>query len=145
MVHANPDPLQRQRVLEAMAQVSDPALAARMLDVAIGPDTPAGLAPSLIVNVAFGHPDLAWNFMMAHDGKADIPIDAATQLRLMPGIAGSSANPARADELKAWADKRIDPTSQRPVQAAIAEIRRNAKFRAERLGPLSAWLAAHPG
>ena len=145
MVHANPDPLQRQRVLEAMAQVSDPALASRMLEVAIGPDTPAGLAPSLIGNVAFGHPDLAWNFMMAHDGKGDIPIDSSSQLRLIPGIASASANPARADELKAWADKRIDPTSRRPVDAAIAEIQRNAKFRAERLGPLSTWLAAHAG
>ena len=145
MVRANPDPLQRQRLLEAMAQVSDPALATRMLDLAIGPDAPAGLAPSLIVNVAAGHPDLAWAFMMAHDGKGDIPIDPSTQLRLIPGIASSSANPARADELRAWADKRVDPSSQRPVEAAIAEIRRNAKFRAERLGPLSVWLAAHAG
>ncbi len=144
MVHANPDPLQRQRLLEAMAQVSDPALAARMLDIAIGPDAPAGLAPGLITNVAFSHPDLAWSFMMAHDGKGDIPIDASSQLRLMPGIASASADPKRADELKAWAQKRIDPTSQRPVEAAIAQIRQNAKL-SERLKPLDPWLAANRG
>ncbi|HEY3815195.1 MAG TPA: M1 family metallopeptidase [Caulobacteraceae bacterium] len=145
MVHANPDPLQRQRLLEAMAQVADPVLASRLLDIAIGPDTPAGLAPGLIINVSFSHPDLAWRFMMAHDGKNDIPIDSSTQLRLMPGVASASANPARADELKAWADKRVDPSSQRPVDAAVAAIKSNARFRAERLGPLSDWLAAHPG
>ena len=145
MVRATPDPLQRQRLLEAMSQVADPALASRMLDEAIGPDTPAGLAPGLIVNVAFSHPDLAWRFMMDHDAKGDIPMDFVTRLRVIAGVAGASGDPARADALKAWADKRVDPSSQRPVQAAIAEIHANAKFRAERLGPLSQWLAAHPG
>ncbi|HWE45882.1 MAG TPA: M1 family metallopeptidase [Caulobacteraceae bacterium] len=145
MVRATPDTLQRQRLLEAMAQVSDPALAARVLDIAIGPDTPAGLAPGLVANVAFGHPDLAWNFVQAHDAKGDIHTDFVTRIRMVSGVASASADPARADALKAWADKNVDPGSQRPVTAAIAEIKRNASFRADRLGPLSAWIASHGG
>jgi aminopeptidase N len=140
MVRGTNDPLQRQRLLEAMATASDDALAQRVLDETLTPDTPAGLAPSLIGTVARNHPDLAWRFVIAHYGKPDLPIDTDTALRLAPGVAGESADLKRIDELNAWAEAHVAASSRRPVDAAVAAIRRNAKFRAERIGPLDSWL-----
>jgi aminopeptidase N len=140
MVHATNDPLERERVLEALVRTADPGLAQRAFDAVIGPDTPAGLAPYLIGDGAAEHPDIAWRFVLAHDGKPDLPLDITTRLQLIPGVAALSGDLSRIDELKAWAEKNVQASSRRPVEAAVAAIQRRAKFRAERLGPLDAWL-----
>ncbi len=140
MVRATNDPLQRQRLFEAISQVEDPALAKRVLDEVLTPDLPSGLAPEIVIFVAEQHPDETWDFMMAHDGKPDLPIATLTQQQLVPAIAEGSSNPHRVDDLKAYAEAHIPASARRPVDAAIAAIVRSARFRAERLGPLDAWL-----
>jgi aminopeptidase N len=145
LLRATNDTVVRQRYLEAMAQTVDPALAARTLDETLTPDTPAGLAPEILIITSGEHPDLVWNFMLAHAGRPDLPIASSMALRLMPGIAESSSDPKRAEELLAYADKNIPASARQGVDSAVAQIRLKAKFRAEKLGVIDAWVGEHKG
>ncbi len=54
---ATTDPLERSNVLEAVAEVADPKLSARFVEIALGPDAPAGTAPMLLATAASFNPD----------------------------------------------------------------------------------------
>ena len=54
------DPLEKQRLLGAMALVSDPVQAERVAQMATGREAPAGSAPYTLVTLATAHPDLGW-------------------------------------------------------------------------------------
>jgi aminopeptidase N len=64
---------------------------------------------------------------------------------MMPAIAGQSNDPKRAGELRAYAEKEIPASARQRVEAAVASIELRARFRAERLPEIDAWLANRPG
>jgi hypothetical protein len=64
---------------------------------------------------------------------------------MMPAIAGQSNDSKRAGELRAYAEKEIPASARQGVEAAVANIELHAKFRAERLREIDAWLANRRG
>jgi len=140
---ATTDPLLRSRILLAMAGVQDPVLSARMVDIALGPDAPAGTAPGLLGVAGQTNPDAVW---AALKPRLDtLPLDTITTMRLVPGIAGGSADPARIAELDAYAAKHIPADSRQAVERAKANIRLNARIRDKAVPDIDAWVAAHGG
>jgi aminopeptidase N len=140
MVGATHDALTKQHLFEALASVADPALAARVLEIAIGPEAPAGSTPGLLGAVSVEHPDLAWRFVVAHVDAPGFPMDRSTRMETIPAIAGNSADPQRVGELRAYAAAHLPSAAARPVEAASAGIRLNAQVRAEGLPQIDAWL-----
>lgn len=134
------DPLEKQDMFEALADVADPALAARLLDMIIGPDAPAGSMPDLLLSVAEAHPDLAWKFGVAHVDVPGFPMDRSTRMEVMPLLCAPSADLRRVPELKAYAAKHLPAAAARPVEAAVAQIKLNARVRAVQLARIDAWL-----
>jgi aminopeptidase N len=142
LLRNTPDPLEKQIIVVALTGVADPAGAQRVLDLAIGPDAPAGTQPYILLLVAREHPDLAWKFSVQHVDQPNFPIDSQVRLFLMPAIAGTSEDRQRAKELQAYAGEHIPSSARQAVEAAIADISLNVKFREERLPQIDGWLAS---
>jgi aminopeptidase N len=142
LLRATPDPLEKENTLEALAGIADPTGARRVLELAVGPDAPAGTAAYILFYVSSEHPDLAWNFALQHVDQPGFPVDPMMRLRLMPAIASRSNDRKRVADLQAYADQHIPTSARQRVEAAISTINLDAKFRAERLPEIDEWLAS---
>jgi ERAP1-like C-terminal domain len=58
------DPQEKLRILRAMARATDPSLSARIVEIALGPDAPAGSADDARIT------------QVRRDGERDMPADA---------------------------------------------------------------------
>jgi aminopeptidase N len=142
---ATHDPLEKLNIFRALERVTDPAGAERVLELAIGSDAPAGTTAQILIGMAEAHPDLTWRFAMQHAEQIAPLRESSTRLTMMPDIASQSNDPKRAGELRAYAEKEIPASARQSVEAAVASIELHAKFRAERLREIDAWLATRPG
>lgn len=134
------DPLDKLNQLEALTDVADPALAQRLLDVAISSDVPGGSAPNLIGSIAAEHPDLTWKFVMAHIDAPGFPVEHDVRMVLIPFIVSSSADLQRAADLKSYAKSHLPPDANRGVESAVSQIELNSRVRTAVLPQVDAWL-----
>jgi aminopeptidase N len=132
---------QKQILLGAMAGILDTAGAQRILELAIGPDAPAGTTATNVIAVSASHPDMAWDFALQHVDQIRPLLDSGDVLRMMPAIAARSSDLKRIADLESYADQNIPAGARQDVESAISTIKQNAKFRAERLPEIDAWLA----
>jgi aminopeptidase N len=99
----------------------------------------------MISYVANDHPDLAFDFALAHREQVGKRVDTTSQSRYYPGLASSSLDPAMVGKLRSYADQHIAAGSRRPTDTAIANIEYRMKIRKERLADIDAWLGKHGG
>jgi aminopeptidase N len=135
------NPQQKQVLLRAMAGVLDASGAQRVLELATAPDAPSGTTRLMMDAVAAEHPDLVWDFALQHAEQLRPLISSQALLSMMPAIAARSRDPRRIADLQAYADRNIPASARQNVESAITTIKQNAKFRAERLPEIDAWLA----
>lgn len=112
-----------------------------MLELSLTAEPPANLGPRLIGDVAEGHPDLAWRFVLAHETELGRSLDALARTTFVPRIAAASTDPRRADELLTYAEKNIPADARGEVNVAIARIRQSADIASKRLPEVDAWIA----
>ena len=140
-VRATTDPQEKSHVLEAMAGVVDPKLAGRMVDIALGPDTPAGDAANLLEDIADQNPDATWEALRPHLAAGPLPIDKQTRWTDIPLIAGLSARPERITDIRHYGEQDMPADARRPVDEAVAAIRLNQRVAAHALPDITAWVA----
>ena len=140
LLKSTQDALEKQNIFRALTRVADPAGAERVLQLAIGPDAPSGTMAAILAGAAYAHPDLVWNFALEHAEQIQPLVDSETKLTMMPAIAGSSDDLKRAAELEAWGEKNLPAGAREELEAAVATIHLNAKFKAERIPEIEAWL-----
>jgi len=136
--------LSRSRVLEALAEVGDPALAARLTEVALSGDAPAGTAPLLLVNAAQNNPDAVWASLAPHLDDVNLPIDEPMRGRVISAIAAPSRQLSRIDDLQAYADRHLPADARQAVEAAVASIGLHHRVREQAMPQIDAWIEAHP-
>ena len=139
------DPLEKEKLYEALAEVRSDALALRVLALAITDEIPSGLGPRLIEGVAVEHPDLAWRFTLEHMDAIGRGFDSLARTTFAPRIAEASSDLKRVDDLLAYADKSIPADAQGEVKVAVARIRYAAELKQKRAPEITAWIAAHGG
>ncbi|TYQ21266.1 UNVERIFIED_ORG: aminopeptidase N [Zoogloea ramigera] len=121
----------------------NPALARRALDLALTDEAGATNSASMISHVANQHPDLAFDYAVAHREQVEQKIDATSRSRFFPGLARRSADPAMVAKLNTYADQHLAADARGDVKIAIASIEYRVKVRKERLPEIDAWLAHH--
>jgi aminopeptidase N len=99
----------------------------------------------MIRAVGYEHPDMAWEFAMAHRAQIDKLVDSTSSSRYYPGIGASSNDPAMIDKINAYADAHIAKGSRRAAETVIANIQYRQMVRKERLPAIDAWLAKNGG
>ena len=137
------DPLEKIRILRALAGVADPALSARMVDIALGPDAPAGASGGLLSIAGEENPDAVWQALAPYLAKGPLPIDPMTRWYVIPSIASGSTRASRIVDVRRYGEADMPADARRPIEAAVASIRLNQKVQAGALPDIERWLATH--
>ena len=98
---------------------------------------------SMISTVAWEHPDMAFDFAVAHREKVDTLVDSTSRARFYPGLGSSATDLAMVDKINAFAEKYIAPTSRRDAERVVNGIQTRVKLRQQRLPQIEAWLKQH--
>jgi aminopeptidase N len=142
--HATADPLDRTRILQALAFVADPRLASRFTEVALTADAPSGTAPLLFMYAARNNPDPVWATLAPHLNDPNLPIDEPDRGLVISSIAAESRQLSRIDDIQGYADRYLPADARQAVEAAIASIRLNQRVREQAIPQIDAWIGAHP-
>jgi aminopeptidase N len=134
-------PMVRDEMYLLLSMSRDPALAWRALDLALTSEPGATVSASMVRTVSAEHPDLAFDFAVAHKDQVDAKIDPNERIRYYPSLAESSHDPAMPGKLNAFADKYIAAGSRRSADAAVENISYRIKLRAERLPAIDDWIS----
>lgn len=138
---AEKSPMIKDQLFNLLAAPQDPALAARALELAMTPEPGATNSSAMISRVANGHPDLAFDFAIAHRTDVDARVDPNSRSRYYPQLATASTDAAMPAKLDAYARAYLAEGSRRDADTAKAEIAYRIKVRATRLAEVDAWLA----
>jgi aminopeptidase N len=133
----------KSELYDLLGAAKDKALAQRTLDLALTDEPGATSGASMISHVASQHPDLAFDFAVAHLDQMSSKIDSTSASRYFPGLGGRSADPAMVDKLRAYARQHLAAEAQGDTKTAIAAIQYRVKVRGTRLQQIDAWLAKH--
>jgi aminopeptidase N len=137
--------LVKDRLYRLLAASEDATLAQRALDLALTDEPGATNSAGMISTVSRRHPDLAFDFAVAHREQVDKLVDSTSRSRYYPGLGGGSRDLAMIGKIKTFADAHIAPTSRRAAETAIAGIEYRAKLRKDRLPEIDAWLKKNGG
>lgn len=138
-------PLVKDRLYAQLASVEDDALAKRALDLALTDEPGATNSAGMIRIVSRLHPELAFDFAMAHRDQIDKVVDGSSRSRYYPTLGTSSFNPAMIDKINTYATTYLDPSSRRDAETAVANIKYRIMVRNQRLPAVDAWLAKNGG
>ncbi len=138
---AETTPLIKDQLYGLLAIAKDDALAQRALDLALTDEPGATNSAGMISRVSGEHPDMAFDFVVAHREQVDKLVDSTSRARYYPGIGGGSRDPKMIDKLNAFADAHIAESSRRATDTAIAGIKYRLEVIEKRLPEVTAWLA----
>ena len=132
--------LLRDQYYGLLASTADAVLAQRALDMALTDEPGATNAAAMISGVSFEHPDLAFDFAVAHREQVDPLVDSTSRARYYPRLGSGSSRLDTADKIRAFAQAHIAPTSRRDADSAVAAIQTRLRLRQARLPQIEAWL-----
>jgi aminopeptidase N len=129
---------------DALAAARDPKLATRTLQIALTDELPTSRAVFVVGKVArySGHADLAWDFAKGNMKALLAKTDALGANTFAPSLFTFFSEPARADELRAYAKSDLPKTAAaaKEVAKAVDEIEFRSEFK-RRLAPqLADWI-----
>jgi aminopeptidase N len=136
------NPLVKVQLYGLLGSAGDPALAQRALDLALTNEPGATNSSQIIGSVAAGHPDLAFDFSVAHREQVEPLVDTSSRSRFLPGLASGSSDPAMVDKLRQYAERHMTPQSRAPADRAIASIQDRLRVRRDRLPDITRWFDA---
>jgi aminopeptidase N len=135
------DPQEKLRILRALARATDPSLSARIVEIALGPDAPAGSSGELLDIAGGENPDAVWQALGPYLAKGPLPIDQIQRWNVITGIAAGSADDARITQVRRYGERDMPADARRPVEAAVASIKLNEKVKAAALPDIDRWIA----
>jgi aminopeptidase N len=142
---AEKDPQIKQDDYAALANVNDPVLAQKTLDLALTEELPVPVRPQLLNTVSGNFPEMAFDFAVAHADTINALLEESTRAGFIVGLANGSNDSALADRVKAYAHRALAPQSRLAANTAIAGIRIRAKQRAELMPAFAAWVGSDAG
>ncbi len=138
---AEKTPLIKDRLYLLLASTEDQTLAQRALNLALTDEPGATNSPQMIGTVAYLHPDLAFDFAMAHMAELDKFVDSTTRSIYFATLASGSYDPAMIGKVEAYAKAHLAASARRAAETAVANIKDRIRIRTERLKAIDEWLA----
>lgn len=138
---AEKTPMVREQLYGLLAHSKDRALAQRALELALSDEPGLTVSPSMISMVASNHPELAFDFALAHLPQINERVDGSSRSRYFPRLASASADPAMIAKLNAYAANHLPADARGDAANSVASIEYRIKVRKERLPAIDAWLA----
>jgi len=142
LARAETSAMTRSELYDLLGAGDDPALAQRALQLALTEEPGATNSATLISRVAVKHPDLAFDFALAHRAEVEAKVDPTSRSRYFPQLGSLSADPAMVAKLQAYGRAYLPPENRGDVYAAVAAVQYRVKNGAARLPEIGAWVAA---
>ena len=142
---AETTPLIKDQLYSMLSIPQNDALAKRALELALTDEPGATNSAGMIRAVGYHHPEMAFDFAVAHKDKVDTLVDSTSSSRYYPVLGASSTQPEMIRKIQDYAQKYIAPTSRRVAEQVVANIRYRMMIRQERLPAIDAWLEKHSG
>ena len=136
------DPLQKAHIFRALAGVADPALARRMIDIALSDQVPAGSNEGLLLKLASWHPDTTWEVLAPRLDDPQLPFSKTQRWEIARYVAGYSAEPQRIADLEAYEGRDVPPEARKPFLESVAGIHRNRRIVNKILPEIDRWIAS---
>ena len=140
---AEKTPLVKQTMYALLASSENIDLARRALELALTPEPGATNSGGMISTVANWHPDVAFDYAIAHMPAVKEKIDPTSRSSFFPGLASRSLDPAMIGKVRAYATSNLAPGSRRNADTAAANIAYRIKIRTKRLPAINAWMVSH--
>ncbi len=140
---AEKTPLVKDELYALLASSQDGALAGRALELALTDEPGATNSAGMIRTVARLHPELAFDFAVAHREQVDTRVDSTSRARYYPALANNSLDPAIVARIRAYAQAHVAERSRTAAETAIANIGYRIQVREKRLPAIDAWLREH--
>jgi aminopeptidase N len=140
---AEKTPLIKDQLYSLLASTEDAALAKRALDLALTDEPGATNTPAMIAVAGQLHPELAFDFALAHMAAVNERIDASSRSTYYPALAATSHDPAMIGKVNSYAKANLAPTARRSAETAVARIEDRIRVRRDRLQSIDQWLANH--
>jgi aminopeptidase N len=141
---AEKSPMIKDMMYGLLSSSKDKELAQRAMEIAMTDEPGATISAGMLGGVAGEHPDMAFDFAIAHMDQVNTRVDAPSRSRYFPELGSGSADAMMISKLTKYADAHLAPEARRSVDIAVAGIKFRIKLRAERLPAIDAWLAQHP-
>jgi aminopeptidase N len=133
-------PMVKDHLYSLLSSTEDELLAHRALELSLTPEPGATNSARMISTVAELHPDMAFDFAVAHMAAVNETVDTSSLSRYYPMLAGHSADPDMIEKIKAYAAANLAAGSRREAETAATNIAYRVKVRSERLPVIDAWL-----
>jgi aminopeptidase N len=143
VAQAEKTPMVKDQLYTLLSLSRDAKLAQRALDLAMTDEPGATNSSGMIAAVSMSHPELAFDFAVAHKDAVDKKVDSSASSRYYPQLASRSLDPAMIGKVKAFAEKYVAASSRRDADTAAANIAYRIKVRDERLPAIDSWLKQH--
>ncbi|MFC4526107.1 M1 family metallopeptidase [Dyella halodurans] len=134
-------PLVKDNLYAQLASTEDTALAKRALDLALSDEPGATNSAGMIDMVSRLHPELAFDFALAHREQVDKLLDGPSRSGYYPSLGTNSFDAAMVDKINDYAAKYVAATSRRDAETAVANIKYRMMVRNERLPAVDEWLS----
>jgi aminopeptidase N len=132
--------MMKDQLFQMLASTEDKALARRALDMALTDEPGITNSAAMIRAVSEHHPDLAFDFAMAHRDKVETLVDSTSSSRYYARLAGKSMDSAMIGKLRDYADKYVAASSRRATETAIGNVEFRLQIHDKRLPEIDAWL-----
>ncbi|HKU13394.1 MAG TPA: M1 family metallopeptidase [Steroidobacteraceae bacterium] len=138
---AEKTPLVKDHMYYLLATTEDESLANRALQLALTDEPGATNTPAMIAGVSELHPDLAFDFAIAHMKEINERVDASSRSSYFPALAARSSSPATISKVNAYAKANLPASARRASQTAVASITDRIRVRRDQLNAIDEWLA----
>ncbi|MGN2243323.1 M1 family metallopeptidase [Frateuria sp. GZRR33] len=142
---AETTPLIKDQLYSMLSIAEDDALAKQALELALTDEPGATNSAGMIRAVGYHHPEMAFDFAVAHRAQVDKLVDSTSSSRYYPVLGASSTKPEMIQKIQDYAQKYIAPTSRRVAEQVVANIKYRMMIRQDRLPEIDAWLDKHAG
>ncbi len=136
---AERNPLLARTYWIALGGAHDPALAQKSLDLVLSDEPTVPNRASLLRMVSLAHPELAFDWAVAHADAANALVEKSSQPGFIVSLAGASGDPALIGRVQAYADRALGPDARQGALKAITAIQNHAHLRKVEAGPVAAW------
>jgi aminopeptidase N len=136
------DPLAKAHLFQALAGTSEPALAHRMMNIALSNEVPAGTNEGLIERLAVLHPDIVWEALAPRLGDPQLPLSKLQRWYLAGAVAACSSKLQRITDLEEYVSRNVPTDARKPFLESVAAIHRNRRIEDRLLPEVDRWVAS---
>jgi aminopeptidase N len=124
-----------------LGRAEDKAVAQKALDLALTDEPPVTVRLTLVGVVSGLHPEMAFDFFVAHRDDFNKILEPDARDRFPPQLASGSFDPAMIQKVKDYADKYISAGARGDAVKATGAINYYAKIRSTSLPEIDKWVA----